>query len=922
MEGRSNWPATARGQDVRRPKMASRIRDYLPRLGNGLSTLLGVLTLAGLYAVGRYNFLVFHCLTEAFSICIAIAVFAIFWNTRQFLDNSVYLVLGLGCLFAGVLDLIYIFAYPGMSVFPSADGNIALQAKTVAQWYVSLSCLGAFPFLRRKVDRNVALLIYSTLLALALASIFYWRIFPACLTEGARATPFQRMGLVISCGAYLGALLLLIRNRREFESYVFGLLAATLIAFFIEDFACAVATEMNGFARTVGHLCQIVALCFVYKAFVQVGLTKPYDLLFRSQQQSAEALERQQQFLEAVLDNAQSGIIACDAEGIPTLTNRAFREFHGIPQKGTFADTGAKLFDLYHADGKTLMRVEEFPLFRAFRGEHIRDVEVVVVPKAGASRTVVASGEPVMGRDGVNRGAVVAVHDITDRKRTEEALRRSEEGLRLVLEASGFGWWSIDLVTGAMTADDRCKALFGLPPATAPSFALFLERVFPEDHPIAERHLAEAKLRPNDCEAEYRTVWPDGSLHWLLIKGRSFHDDPAKPFFKGVVMDVTARKQADEALRASEERYRVLVETIPQLAWRASPDGLQIDYNRRWYEYTGQTPAQVRSRGWLAVIHPDDVPRLAERIAAAHDRGEPCEVEYRLRATDGSYRWHLSRTVPVRDKGGQITDWCGCATDIEELKQAQEILELAHNEELQRHRAELAHVARLSMMGELVASLAHELTQPLHAINGYASGSVRRLRKRSDEDAELVAALEQIVHEAVRAAEVIRRVRAFVRKRKPCFSKVSVNHLIEEIVPFSKADLERRHAKMVLDLGENLPAVIADPIQIEQVVMNLVRNGLEAMDGTPAGGRVLGVKTTRRERDMIQVEVRDRGTGLGEGELERVFEPFFTTKPEGMGMGLAISQSIIRAHGGEIWAAAHKDRGCSFLFTLPIAKKV
>ena len=151
------------------------------------------------------------------------------------------------------------------------------------------------------------------------------------------------MGLVVSCSAYLGVLLLLVGNRREFDSYVFKLLAATLIVFFVEDSASAVATEMNGFARTVAHLCQVVALYFVYKAFVEVGLTKPYDLLFRSQQQSAEALERQQQFLEAVLDNVQSGIVACDANGVPTLFNRAFREFHGLRQEGTFCGPRAEV---------------------------------------------------------------------------------------------------------------------------------------------------------------------------------------------------------------------------------------------------------------------------------------------------------------------------------------------------------------------------------------------------------------------------------------------------------------------------------------------------------------------------------------------------------------------------------------------------
>ena len=312
------------------------------------------------------------------------------------------------------------------------------------------------------------------------------------------------------------------------------------------------------------------------------------------------------------------------------------------------------------------------------------------------------------------------------------------------------------------------------------------------------KRLAEGRLTPPFAGTGRRTVRCSWSKSWAAISSIR-----AQEFHVAAIRDITERVRAEETLRASEERYRVLVESIPQLAWQASPDGPDIYCNQRWYEYTGQSPAQVHNHGWLAAIHPDDVPSAVERMRRANDKGEPSEIEYRVRrAADGSYRWHLSRTVPVRDQDGRITGWIGCATDIEDLKQAQEILKLAHDEQLQRHQAELAHVARLSMMGELVASLAHELTQPLHAINGYACGSVRRVRKRLEEDPELVAALEQISKEAVRAAEVIRRVRAFVRKRKPCPAKVFVNHLIEEILPFSKAELERRHAKMVLDLAE------------------------------------------------------------------------------------------------------------------------
>ena len=264
----------------------------------------------------------------------------------------------------------------------------------------------------------------------------------------------------------------------------------------------------------------------------------------------------------------------------------------------------------------------------------------------------------------------------------------------------------------------------------------------------------------------------------------------------------TQRQRAEEALKASEERYRVLVETIPQLAWRTSHGGLEVDCNRRWYEYTGQTPAQVRYHGWLAAVHPDDLVRVAERILHATNQGEPYELEYRLRrASDNSYRWHLSRAIPMRNQDGQITDWFGCATDIEDLKQAQQVLKQAHDEQLERHRTELAHVARLSMMGEMVASLAHELNQPLQAVNNYASGSLLRLQKTPQGDEQLVAVLEEIRKEASRAAEIARRVRRFAKKRESQFSAVSLNHLVEEVVLFSKIELEHRHAKVALELG-------------------------------------------------------------------------------------------------------------------------
>ena len=226
------------------------------------------------------------------------------------------------------------------------------------------------------------------------------------------------------------------------------------------------------------------------------------------------------------------------------------------------------------------------------------------------------------------------------------------------------------------------------------------------------------------------------------------------------------------------------------------------------------------------------------------------------------------------------------------------------------------------MMGEMAVSLAHELNQPLHAVKNYARGSIRRLLKTPERDEELVAALEQIGEEANRAAEIIRRVRTFVQKREPQVSEVSLNGLVKEVVLLSRAELKQRHIKVALTLAENIPMFLGDPILLEQVIMNLVRNGLEAMDETPEDNRLLGIKTVRHDDDAVQLEVCDCGKGIDVQDLERVFEPFFTTKPEGMGMGPG--HQPIHYSGG--WGTAMgirkpRTRAALFDFTLPVGKR-
>jgi len=260
-----------------------------------------------------------------------------------------------------------------------------------------------------------------------------------------------------------------------------------------------------------------------------------------------------------------------------------------------------------------------------------------------------------------------------------------------------------------------------------------------------------------------------------------------------------------------------------------------------------------------------------------------------------------------------------CLTrDIARRKQVESDLR-ASQEQLQLHQNELAHMARLSIMGEMAASLAHELNQPLHAVKNYARGSVRRLLKDPEHDVELMTILERIGEEADRAAEILRRVRDFVQKIGPNVSAISVNDLVQDAVMINNLDLKRTRAKVVCTLAPNIAFVRADPIQIEQVVVNLARNGMESMQDIPEEQRVLSIGTRQCDEQTIEVFVRDCGKGISEQEIKKIFEPFFTTKAEGMGMGLAISRSIIQSHEGRLWVSANDDRGCTFHFTLPVA---
>jgi PAS domain S-box-containing protein len=352
-----------------------------------------------------------------------------------------------------------------------------------------------------------------------------------------------------------------------------------------------------------------------------------------------------------------------------------------------------------------------------------------------------------------------------------------------------------------------------------------------------------------------------------------------------------------------------MLEVIPAIAFTAQPDGGSVWVNRRWVEYSGLSVEETSGSGWQSAIHPDDLSEHAAKWQQSMRSGEPFESEARHRNAKGEYRWFLVRAAPLRDEQDKILKWYGILTDIEDRKRAEQ-----ERERLRQLEADLAHMNRVSMMGELAASLAHEIKQPIAAAALGAEACTNWLRRDAPDVTQASRAASAIVAAMMRAGGIIDRVNSLYRRGKPERELVDLNEIVREMSVLLGDTANRSAVSIRIDLDPELPPTTADRVQLQQVLMNLMLNGIEAMQGT-CGELTVASKST--EDGQLLISVSDTGIGLSIDEAERIFKPFYTTKAQGTGMGLSISRRIVESHGGRLWATAKADRGTIFQFTLP-----
>ncbi len=283
-----------------------------------------------------------------------------------------------------------------------------------------------------------------------------------------------------------------------------------------------------------------------------------------------------------------------------------------------------------------------------------------------------------------------------------------------------------------------------------------------------------------------------------------------------------------------------------------------------------------------------------------------------MRSADGQYRWLLFRSVPLRDRTGKIVKWYGKSMDIDDRKRAEE-----ERERLRQLEADLAHINRVSMMGELTASIAHEVNQPLTGIVSNGSACLRFLAGDNPDLDEARDAVRDIVRDGKRAGEVIARIRALTKRTALPREKLDLNETIQEVLAIAGDEARKNGVVIRTQFADDLSPVLGDRVQFQQVLLNLVMNAMEAMRSVGEGTRQLAIITRNIDQDQVQITVEDSGTGMDPSIMSRIFEPFYTTKSSGMGMGLSISRSIVQNHGGRLWATANAGPGTSFHLTLP-----
>ncbi|MEN3288960.1 MAG: hypothetical protein V7634_3260 [Bradyrhizobium sp.] len=629
-----------------------------------------------------------------------------------------------------------------------------------------------------------------------------------------------------------------------------------------------------------------------------------------------EALRRNERELQQLIDAVPAAIWSTGPDGTPTYVNTRFTQMTGATMADITASDGSPSLSVVHPDDRDLA-IAAFRHALTTGGPYLRRYRQVRAD--GSYRWTETRAEPLRDEFGAILkwyGLSVDIHDLIV---AQQALQQSERRLQQLVDAVPAMIWSTTAEGKPVFVNKRFMDVTGttLEDATGLDGMPTLCTIHPDHRDEARRMFMESFATGIPCMSRYRQLRRDGSYRWSEVRVEPLRDAKnAVLQWYAVCVDIEDEVQTHEALRASERSLRQLVETLPAMIDCATPDGEPIYRSKQLREFLGYDLEDLdgepsRLGATLdAGVHPNDLQGVKERYAYSLATGEPYARRHRLRRFDGEYRWVETRAGPMRDAAGAIVQWNVICLDIDGEMRAQE--------ELRQAQEKLARASQAASLAELSASIAHEVNQPLAAIVANSHACQRWLTASPPNIERAHRTVERVIRDANGAADVVSRIRALFKQSDQKRTICALTSVIEEVCDLITEEATRRQTRIAVEIERDIPSVALDRIQIQQVLSNLIRNGIDAMDQA-AGSKGIQLHVTRHDEDTIKIAVTDSGSGV---EMpDKVFQPFFSTKEHGMGMGLAICRSIVEAHGGTLWAENNASRGATFTFLLPIKPK-
>jgi len=704
------------------------------------SILTGMLLLLGLWVTSLYNYLLFHGIAELFSIVVACGIFMLAWNSRQFTKNSYFLFIGIGYLFIGNLDLIHTLAYKGMGIFPGHETNLSTQLWIAARYVESVSLLIAPLLIGRKLKTNFTFIGYILITSVLLGSIFYWRIFPVCFIEEEGLTLFKKVSEYIISFILLISIVALFKKRNEFERDILRLLIASIVVTIASEFAFTLYVDVYGFSNLVGHYLKIISFYLIYIAIIKTGLTRPFALLFRDLKQSEDALKAAKEHLElevgesseklqesiiklhdselryrSVVEDSPGLICRFEAGGLITFVNDTYCNYFGKNQQEL---VGTSFFSFIPEEDRETVEANIAALTPE---EPIQMHEHRVINPDGQIRWQRWTNRAIFDKDGQAREYQSFGEDITDRKRAEEELRSSEREKALVLDNTG------EIIAYHDTDHNIQWANKAYLKATSLSLselkgqkcyhAWVLGKLCtncPVTKAIETGEHQEAELTPQNQEH-----WPSDQGSWM-VRAAPVKDDTGDIIGAiEVAYDITERKQAEDKVRESEQKFRTLILNIPDVTWTTDNEGNTTFISSNIKEIYGYSPEEIYARAgqlWLDRIHHEDVEHVKHAFRALFETGSRYDIEYRIKRKDGEWIWLHDRSIATYKKG-DVTYADGILTDITGRKSAEEALRGSSEK--------LIKAGQVAHMGFLEWDLRTNkivLSQEVYALFGIATG--------------------------------------------------------------------------------------------------------------------------------------------------------------------------------------------------------